>query len=98
MVARRTKLGVTVRIPASLRALTGGSRLVRVSGHTVGEVLSALEDRHPGLRARLRGESGQLRGHILVFLNSEDIHTQAGESTTVQEGDDLVILPALEGG
>jgi molybdopterin converting factor small subunit len=89
---------VVVKIPGPLRELTGGRRSARVAGTTVGEALSALEARYPALRPRLRDERGQLRGHILIFLNSQDIRSGVGEETPVDVGDEIVILPALEGG
>ena len=97
---RRARRGtdIGVKIPAGLRPLTGGQSVVRVSGGTVGEVLAALEGRWPAVRSRLRDPKGQLRPHILVFLNTEDIRAKEGESTPVGEGDELRITPTIEGG
>jgi molybdopterin synthase sulfur carrier subunit len=33
-----------------------------------------------------------------VFLNSEDIRSQQGEETALRDGDELSIVPAIEGG
>ena len=93
---RGTEIGV--RIPPSLRSLTGGQSVVRVAGSTVGEVLVALERRWPAVRSRLRDRRGQLRAHLLVFLNTEDIRAKQGESTPVGAGDEVRITPTIEGG
>jgi len=78
--------------------VTGGRRRERLTGSTVGEVLAALESRHPALRSLLRNEAGQLRPFVLVFLNSEDIRAGQGERTPVRDGDVLAIVPAVDGG
>lgn len=90
--------GVEVNLPASFEDVTGGRRRARVRGETVGAALSALEQRHPGLRPLLRTESGELRPFILVFVNSEDIRSRQGEQTPLRDGDTLAIVPAVEGG
>src|SRR4051794_22398899 len=46
-------MSVTIRIPTTLRTLTGGSAQIEVEGGTVGEVLTALEADHPGFKERL---------------------------------------------
>ena len=43
-------MSVTVRVPPVFRTMTSGSAQVDVEGGTVGEVLAALESRHPGSR------------------------------------------------
>jgi molybdopterin converting factor small subunit len=89
---------VVVKIPRAMSALADGDRLIRVLGRTVGEVLSALEERHPSLRSVLRDQSGQLRRHILIFVDSQDIRAQNGEQTAVSGDSELAILSAIEGG
>ena len=44
---------VRVRIPTTLRPLTGGESEVKVEGATLGEVLASLEEAHPGFGARI---------------------------------------------
>ena len=44
-------MSVTVRVPTTLRTLTGGQSEVAVDGSTVGEVLANLEAAHPGIGA-----------------------------------------------
>ena len=52
-------MSVTIRIPTTLRTLTGGSAQVEVEGATVGEVLGALESAHPGFKERLFDDEGR---------------------------------------
>ena len=88
----------TVRIPPTLRASTGGEKLVSVPGGTVREVIAELVSAHPALESQLIGQDGDLNRFVNAFLNDTDVrHLQALE-TPVAEGDTLVLLPAMAGG
>jgi len=88
----------TVRIPPTLRAATGGEKLVTVPGGTVREVIQGLVAAHPGLEAQLIAQDGDLNRFVNAFLNDTDVrHLQALE-TPVGEADTLVLLPAMAGG
>ncbi len=88
----------TVRIPTQLRTLSGGSAEVSVDGGTVGEVLAGLEQAHPGFRARLFDEGGQLRRFVNVFVADEDVRHLDNLDTTVTDGQTVSIIPAVAGG
>ena len=91
-------MGVTVKIPAQLRSVTGGESeaLVEDAG-TVGEVLDGLYDRFDGLRERI-AEDGDLRRFVNVYVEGEDIRFLDGLETAVDDGDEVTILPAVAGG
>ncbi|HEY8367872.1 MAG TPA: ubiquitin-like small modifier protein 1 [Thermodesulfobacteriota bacterium] len=91
-------MAITVRIPTPLRSLTGGQAEVTASGSTVADVLADLERRHPGLKARLMDEQGQLRRFVNLYLNDEDIRFLEGLATPVPATADLSIVPAIAGG
>jgi sulfur-carrier protein len=88
----------TVKIPPVLRPKTGGEAEVAVAGQTVGEVLGALADSHPGTREQLFGEDDELNRYVNVYLNDEDVRVLDGLETAVGEADTVVILPAMAGG
>jgi MoaD family protein len=88
---------VTVKIPAQLRAATGGEGEVEVSGSTVGEVLDAVFDAYGDLRERIT-QDGDLRRFVNVYVGGEDIRFQQGLETAISEGDEVTILPAVAGG
>ena len=88
----------TVRIPPVLRQATGGEREIRVEGGTVSEVLDALYAMHPGVRAQLQTEDGELHRFVNVYLNDEDVRLLSWLDTEVADGDTLLILPAMAGG
>jgi len=91
-------VGVTVRVPAQLRTLTGGSGEVEVEGSSVGEVLKALDAAHPGFGDRLFDDTGGLRRFVNVFLADEDVRFLQGLATPVTDGATVSIVPAVAGG
>jgi sulfur-carrier protein len=90
--------GITVRVPAQLRALTGGAREVALPAGTVGDVITALEVAHPGMRERLLNEDGSLRRFVNVFVADEDVRFLDGLATDVRAGQTVSIVPAVAGG
>src|ERR671936_189357 len=90
-------MGVVVKIPAQLRALTGGEGGGGGGGRSVGEALEALFERYDGLRDRIT-EDGELRRFVNVYARGEDIRFGQGLETSVSDGDEVTILPAVAGG
>ncbi len=89
---------VTVRIPTQLRNVTGGDSEADVDDvATVGEVLDGLYERYDGLRERI-AEDGDLRRFVNVYVGDEDIRFSDGLDTSVEDGDEVTILPAVAGG
>jgi sulfur-carrier protein len=90
-------MAVTVKIPSQLRPATGGESELEVDGATVGEALDAVFDQHEGLRERIT-EDGTLRRFVNVYVSGEDIRFQDGLETSLADGDEVTILPAVAGG
>jgi len=90
-------MAITVKIPAQLRGVTAGEGEVEVVGATVGEALDAVFDQHSELRERIT-EDGTLRRFVNVYVSGEDIRFQDGLDTTLSDGDEVTILPAVAGG
>ena len=90
-------MGVTVKIPTQLRAVTDGEAELKVEGSTVGEALDAVFAQHDGLRDRIT-QDGDLRRFVNVYVSGEDIRFQKGLDTPISEGDEVTILPAVAGG
>ena len=90
-------MAVNVKIPAQLRAVTGGEGELEVEGSTVGEALDAVFAQHEDLRERIT-EDGGLRRFVNVYVSGEDIRFSDGLETEVNDGDEVTILPAVAGG
>lgn len=88
----------TVRIPTQLRSLSGGSAEVQVDAATVGGALGALEATHPGFRARLFDDDGNLRRFVNIFVADEDVRFLKGLDTEVGANQVVSIIPAVAGG
>jgi len=88
----------TVKIPPVLRAQTDGAAEVAADGSTVGEVLRALAEAHPGTAGQLFGSDGALNRYVNVYLNDEDVRVLDGLDTPAVDDDTVVILPAMAGG
>lgn len=91
-------MSVTVRIPTTLRPLAGGSSEVEVDGATVGDVLKALDAKHPGFSDRLLDEDGGLRKFVNIFVADDDVRFLDGLATPVPDGETVAIIPAVAGG
>ena len=91
-------MSVSVRIPTTLRTLTGGQSEVQVDGATVGEVLTSLESAHAGFKERLLDENGGLRRFVNVFVADDDVRFLQGLDTPVPDGETVSISPAVAGG
>lgn len=91
-------MSVAVRIPTTLRTLTGGQSSVTVEGATVRDVLAALDAAHPGFAERLIDEAGELRRFVNVFVADDDVRFMDGMSTQVPDGAEVSIIPAVAGG
>lgn len=87
-----------VRIPPVLRAQVGGQKQVDVPGDTVGEVLRALVEQHPGLREQLLTPEGDLNRFVNVYVNGRDVRYEQGLDTPLTGSDTVVLLPAMAGG
>lgn len=91
-------MSVTVRVPTTLRTLTGGASEITVIGATVGEVLDQLEGVHPGFKERLLDGDGKLRRFVNLYVADDDVRFRQGLETVVAEGDTVSIIPAVAGG
>ena len=91
-------MSVTVRVPTTLRTLTGGESEVAVDGATVGEVLAALEAAHPGFAERILDDDGGLRRFVNVFVADDDVRFLEALATPVPDGETVSIIPAVAGG
>jgi sulfur-carrier protein len=91
-------MAVLVRIPTPLRTLTKGVAEVQADASTVTDLIEVLERQFPGLKERLLEDGGQLRRFINIYINQEDIRFLQGATTSLKQGDEVSIVPAIAGG
>ena len=91
-------MAIKVRIPTPLMKLTDNQSEVSAEGETISEIINNLENQFNGIKDRICEENGAPRRFINIYINEEDIRFLEGEKTTVKDGDEISIIPAIAGG
>ncbi len=91
-------MSVKVLIPTPLQKFTNNQATINCDGGSVVELLEALEQSCPGIKARLCDDKGELRRFVNFYVNSEDIRFLDGKETALNDGDEVSIVPAVAGG
>jgi molybdopterin converting factor small subunit len=91
-------MAVQVLIPTPLQKFTNDEASVSLEAGSVTALVEALEGRYPGIKARLCDDGGKLRRFLNIYVNSEDIRFLDNETTTLSDGDEVSIVPAVAGG
>ena len=91
-------MSAKVRIPTPLRKLTNDEELIEVDAATIGEAITELQIRFPGIKERLLDETGAVRRFVNVYVNEEDIRFLQNQDTKIKSGDEISIIPAIAGG
>ena len=91
-------MAVTVRIPTTMRPISGGNSTVEVEGATLRDVLAALDAAHNGFKDRLFDDAGELHKFVNIFVSDDDVRYLQGLDTPVKAGDTVSIIPAVAGG
>lgn len=89
---------VRVRVPTPLRKFTQGADEVSAQGSTVRALMEDLERQFPGIKERICDETGKVRRFVNVYVNGDDIRFLQNLETTIGEGDNISIVPAIAGG
>jgi molybdopterin synthase sulfur carrier subunit len=89
---------IKVRIPTPLRPLTKGQGEVETKATSVLDMIEALNIAHPGIKDRLCDDTGELRRFVNIYVNEEDIRFLKGKETSLKDGDEVSIVPAIAGG
>ncbi len=89
---------IKVRIPTPLRPLTKGQGEVEAAASSIADMIGSLDATYPGLKNRLCDEKGDLRRFVNIYVNEEDIRFLNGKDTSLKDGDEVSIVPAIAGG
>lgn len=87
-------------LPGPLHDFAGSRGEVRVEGEaaSVSEALGLLWKAAPAVHDRVMNEQGQVRPHVNIFVDGDNIRQMSGLSTPVSDGAEIIILPAVSGG
>ncbi|HJP92529.1 MAG TPA: ubiquitin-like small modifier protein 1 [Pyrinomonadaceae bacterium] len=91
---------ITINISGFLTDFTGGRSVITIdaSPATIGDALSQLWQMYPGVRDRVLTERGEIRRHVNIFLDDENIRRKELLETELPESSEITILPSVSGG
>jgi molybdopterin converting factor small subunit len=89
---------VTILVPGPLREYCQGASELFLPAASVRDVLRGLERDHPSLYRNVCDETGAVRRHINIFVNTSHVRDRDGLDTALAPGDEVIILPAVSGG
>ena len=89
---------ITIHVTGQLRTYCGGAEQLSISAPTVRASLEVLERSQFALYRNICDETGRLRRHLNVFVNSDNVRDLNGVDTMLKPGDVVTILPAVSGG
>ena len=89
---------ITIHVPGPLRMYCAGASELSISASTVRAALEDLERNQFALYRNVCDETGTVRRHLNVFVNSDNVRDLDGVDTMLMPGDVVTILPAVSGG
>jgi molybdopterin converting factor small subunit len=89
---------ITVHGPATLRACCEGASELFLPAPSVRAALEQLERSHPSLYRSVCDETGRVRRHVNLFVNTSLVRDRKELDTALVPGDVLTISPAVSGG
>lgn len=89
---------IKIWVPTALRAYCEGASDLTLSAPTVAAALERLEADHPSLYRNVCDETGAVRRHINLFVNTDHVRDRDGLETKLSPGDVILIVPAVSGG
>jgi molybdopterin synthase sulfur carrier subunit len=89
---------ITIHVPGQLRTYCAGASQLSISALTVRAALEDLERSQFAFYRNVCDETGAVRRHLNVFVNSDNVRDLNGVDTILATGDVVTILPAVSGG
>ena len=88
---------VKVMVPTALRQHTGNKDELQLDAGSVNSALQELVSTYPNLRGHLYSENGRLSKFLSIYLNEEEVRYLSGEEMPLEDGDTLMLVPAVAG-
>ncbi len=89
---------IAVSVPTPLRDCCAGASELSLAAANLHEVLEELERRYPALHRSICDETGKLRRHINIFVNTQHMRDREGLDTRLDAGDLVTLMIAVSGG
>lgn len=91
-------------LPGALRSLAGNREEIRLqvdgtaAAGPLSSALARLWAECPALRDRVITELGEVRPHVNIFVDGEDIRHAGGVAAPVRDGSEIFLIAAVSGG
>jgi sulfur-carrier protein len=92
------RLTIAIQVPAVLRSCCEGASELMLSATSVRGALEEIERSHPSLYRSICDETGRVRRHVNLFVNTSHVRDREVLDTLLVPGDVITILPAVSGG
>ncbi|MFT7617676.1 MAG: molybdopterin molybdotransferase [Planctomycetota bacterium] len=89
---------INIHIPSPLRRYSNGESLIAVEGSTIGEAFESLFELLPPLKIRLINARDEIHPYLILLHGSDEISRSDWRQRVLGEGDEIDIVPAVEGG
>jgi molybdopterin converting factor small subunit len=89
---------ITIHLPGVLRGYCEGASKLSLSALNVRAALEQIERSHPALYRSICDETGAVRRHVNLFVNTMHMRDREGLDTALAPGDVVTIMPAVSGG
>jgi molybdopterin converting factor small subunit len=88
------KTAVTLRLPSTLSAYSGGKSQITLHADTVEEMLAHLQQQYPQIWTCLCTEQNTIRHQVKMFVNNQLIEGSASLKTPLNSGQEVIVLTA----
>jgi sulfur-carrier protein len=90
-------------LPSALRRWAGDNEIVDMAlpletRITIGEAFLMLGRDYPGIRQRVLDDQNNIRRHVNVFVDGNNVRFAQGGATQVTHDSEVWVYPALSGG
>ena len=89
---------ITIHVPAVLRTYCQGTSELSLRASSLRAALEQIERSHPALYRSVCDETGAVRRHVNLFVNTAHMRDREGLDTVLGPGDVVTIMPAVSGG
>jgi adenylyltransferase/sulfurtransferase len=89
---------ITIQVSSLLRDYCGGVGELSLTAANVRGALVEIERQHPALYRSVCNETGAVRPHVNLFVNTHSVRDRQGLDTALTAGDVVTILQAVSGG
>ena len=86
------RAAVTLRLPSTLSAYSGGKSQIQLRADTVEQLMAALEHLHPLVWQRLCTPDGYVREHVKIFVNNQMITGPNESQIPLKPGQEIIVL------